>query len=159
MSDDRFAAATSETFAFLDERGFERRESRWRVDYRNATTLVSVALSPPPEAELGVRLTPAEGGEAIELGALLEARGAPLPPENAMPADPHLPEALEAWAAALREHAEPLLRGDFEGLDDARAVQRRRREEFEGSLAEMRERAAERHANAGWLRRLWSRLP
>jgi hypothetical protein len=113
------------------------------LTYRNADAFVRVELDDRDRA-FNVQLGPVVDGDLppypifleradepitwFPLWAVLRGRGSVEPPFT-FAEDQHLDEELDAWAAALREHAACALVGDFDELHEpVRRIKRRQAE-------------------------------
>jgi hypothetical protein len=153
---DRFEQAAQRAFAFL-ERDFgltfepdstdEWRKHWWvrYLTYRNDGAFVRIELDDRDRA-FNILVGPVVVGELppypifleredepvtwFPVWAILRGRGEPEPPFS-FAQDERLDDELDAWAAALREHARPALRGDFDELREP--VRRAKRQQAEAA--------------------------
>ena len=138
-------------FVFEPDSEADRTDHWWAryLTYRSETVFVRVELDDRDSA-FNVLVGPlvdgeipdypiflpasAEGVEWFPLWALIELRGAELPPFSFDEA--RLNAELQAWAEALRTHAAPALEGDFSTLEGVYDVLRgnfqRRMREYDG---------------------------
>jgi hypothetical protein len=143
MDLDRFEQAARRAFAFLErdlgltvepDSDEDRREHPWvrYLHYRGEATFVRLELD-DRERVFNILLGPLVDGDLppypivlerddepvtwFPLWAILRSRGTAEPPFS-FAEDERLDGELDAWAAALREHAGSALRGDFDELHE-----------------------------------------